>query len=66
LGSLAFKPSPTTAQASKLGSKASSSHPALESTGRFSRLICQLAQEAGLIVYLLNALDVHHCAKAMG
>jgi transposase len=39
---------------------------ALESTGRYSRLACQLAHEAGLSVYLLNALDVHHYAKAMG
>jgi transposase len=39
---------------------------ALESTGRYSRLVCQLAHEAGLSVYLLNALDVHHYAKAMG
>lgn len=39
---------------------------ALESTGRYSRLACQLAHEAGHTVYLLNALDVHHYAKAMG
>lgn len=39
---------------------------ALESTGRYSRVVCQLAHEAGLSVYLLNALDVHHYAKAMG
>jgi transposase len=43
-----------------------SSCVALESTGRYSRQICQLAHEAGLTVYLLNALDVHHYAKAMG
>jgi transposase len=39
---------------------------ALESTGRYSRLISQLAHEAGLTVYLLNALDVHHYGKALG
>jgi transposase len=39
---------------------------ALESTGRYSRLVCQLAHEAGHTVYLLNALDVHHYAKAIG
>lgn len=39
---------------------------ALESTGRYSRLVCQLAYEAGVTVYLLNALDVHHYGKAMG
>lgn len=39
---------------------------ALESTGRYSRLACQLAHAAGHTVYLLNALDVHHYAKAMG
>jgi transposase len=42
------------------------SHIALESTGRYSRLVCQLVHEAGHTVYLLNALDVHHYAKAMG
>ena len=39
---------------------------ALESTGRYSRLVCQLAFEAAHAVYLLNALDVHHYGKAMG
>jgi transposase len=39
---------------------------ALESTGRYSRLLCQLAHAAGLKVYLLNALDVHHYGKALG
>jgi transposase len=39
---------------------------ALESTGRYSHLVCQLAHQAGLLVYLLNALDVHHYAKAIG
>ena len=39
---------------------------ALESTGRYSRLVCQLAFEAAHTVYLLNALDVHHYGKAMG
>lgn len=43
-----------------------SSWIALESTGRYSRLACQLAHLAGMKVYLLNALDVHHYAKAMG
>lgn len=39
---------------------------ALESTGRYSRLVCQLAHDAGHTVYLLNALDVHHYGKALG
>jgi transposase len=39
---------------------------ALESTGRYSRLICQLAHAAGRTVFLLNALDVHHYGKALG
>lgn len=39
---------------------------ALESTGRYSRLVCQLAFEAAHTVYLLNALDVRHYGKAMG
>jgi transposase len=39
---------------------------AVESTGRYSHKVCQLAHEAGLTVYLLNALDVHHYAKAIG
>lgn len=39
---------------------------ALESTGRYSRLVCQLAHAAGYSVYLLNALDVHHYGKALG
>jgi transposase len=39
---------------------------ALESTGRYSRLVCQLAHVAGYTVYLLNALDVHHYGKALG
>ena len=39
---------------------------ALESTGRYSRLVCQLSHAAGHTVYLLNALDVHHYGKALG
>jgi transposase len=39
---------------------------ALESTGRYSRLLCQLAHQAGLTVYMLNALDVYHYGKALG
>jgi transposase len=39
---------------------------AMESTGRYHGLLARLAKEAGFGVYVLNAYDVHHYAKALG
>lgn len=39
---------------------------AMESTGRYHRLLATLAHQAGLAVYVLNARDVHFYAKALG
>ena len=39
---------------------------AMESTGRYHQLVAGLALQAGMTVYLLNARDVHHYAKALG
>ena len=39
---------------------------AMESTGRYHALLASQAQAAGFTVYVLNAMDVHHYAKAMG
>jgi len=39
---------------------------AMESTGRYGRLLAQAAYAAGLRVYVLNARDVHYYAKALG
>jgi transposase len=39
---------------------------AMESTGRYHRLLAQLAFEAGMRVYVLNARNVHFYAKALG
>lgn len=39
---------------------------AMESTGRYHLELASQAQAAGLVVYVLNAMDVHHYAKAMG
>lgn len=39
---------------------------AMESTGRYHRLLAQLAQQAGLTVYVLNARDVYFYAKTLG
>lgn len=39
---------------------------AMESTGRYHRLLATLAQHSGFEVYVLNAKDVSHYAKALG
>jgi transposase len=39
---------------------------AMESTGRYHRLLAQLAFEAGMRVYVLNARNVHFYAKGLG
>ncbi|GAB2831372.1 IS110-like element IS1663 family transposase [Comamonas piscis] len=39
---------------------------AMESTGRYHLLLAQLALQAGLMVYVLNARDVYFYAKALG
>lgn len=39
---------------------------AMESTGRYHLELASQAQASGLVVYVLNAMDVHHYAKAMG
>lgn len=39
---------------------------AMESTGRYHRLLAQLAFEAGMKVYVLNARNVHFYAKGLG
>jgi len=39
---------------------------AMESTGRYHLELATQAKAAGLLVYVLNAMDVHHYAKAMG
>lgn len=39
---------------------------AMESTGRYHLELASQARTAGLSVYVLNAMDVHHYAKAMG
>ena len=39
---------------------------AMESTGRYHLLLAQLALQAGLVVYVLNARDVYFYAKALG
>jgi transposase len=39
---------------------------AMESTGRYHLELATQARTAGLVVYVLNAMDVHHYAKAMG
>lgn len=39
---------------------------AMESTGRYHLELASQAQAGGFSVYVLNAMDVHHYAKAMG
>lgn len=39
---------------------------AVESTGSYHRELVEQAQQGGLTVYVLNAGDVHHYAKALG
>lgn len=39
---------------------------AMESTGRYHGLLAQLAHQAGLTVYVLNARDVYFYAKTLG
>lgn len=39
---------------------------AMESTGRYHLELASQAKAAGLVVYVLNAMDVHQYAKAMG
>lgn len=39
---------------------------AMESTGRYHQQLAQLASQAGMKVYVLNARDVHFYAKALG
>lgn len=39
---------------------------AMESTGRYHQLLAQLAIQAGMRVYILNARDVYFYAKALG
>jgi transposase len=39
---------------------------AMESTGRYHQVLAQLAVQAGMKVYVLNARDVHFYAKALG
>jgi transposase len=39
---------------------------AMESTGRYHRALAQLAVQAGMQVYVLNARDVYFYAKALG
>lgn len=39
---------------------------AVESTGRYHKQFVELAQERGLLTYVLNARDVHFYAKALG
>jgi transposase len=39
---------------------------AMESTGRYGRLLAEAAHATGFRVYVLNAADVHHYARALG
>jgi transposase len=39
---------------------------AMESTGRYHGLLAQMASQAGLKVYVLNARDVYYYARALG
>ncbi|MDR2332091.1 MAG: IS110 family transposase [Burkholderiaceae bacterium] len=48
-----------------LGALPASSIVAMESSGTYHQLLAQLAQEAGVLVYILNARDVHMYAKAI-
>ena len=41
-------------------------HIAMESTGRYHALLAQLAYQAGLTIYVLNARDVYFYARAVG
>lgn len=41
-------------------------HVAMESTGRYHGLLAQLAHQAGMTVYVLNARDVYFYARALG
>jgi len=49
-----------------LGGLPAGSSIAMESTGRYHRLLAELAEEAGHQVFVLNAKDVHFYAKALG
>ena len=49
-----------------LGAMPKGSVVAMESTGIYHRLLAQLAHDAGMQVYVLNARDVHFYAKALG
>lgn len=49
-----------------LGSLPKGSRIGLESTGRYHRLLADLAYTMGFTVYVLNAMDVRHYAKGIG
>ena len=49
-----------------LRSLAPGSFIAMESTGQYHQTLAQLASQAGMRVYVLNARDVHFYAKALG
>src|ERR1700674_3439046 len=39
---------------------------AMEATGRYHRLLAELAHARGLLVYVLNPADLHHYARGVG
>lgn len=49
-----------------LSGVAAHTHIAVESTGRYHGLLAQLAYQAGMTVYVLNARDVYFYARALG
>lgn len=49
-----------------LGTLGQDSIVAMEATGKYHRLLAQLAHAAGMRVFVLNARDVHYYAKALG
>jgi transposase len=42
------------------------SHIAMEATGRYHQLLADLAHAHGMIVYVINACDLRHYARAVG
>ena len=49
-----------------LGTLERGSVVAMEATGKYHRLLAELAHAAGMRVFVLNARDVHFYAKALG
>ena len=59
-------PNQATAIQDWLATLARGSVVAMEATGKYHRLLAELAHAAGMRVYVLNARDVHFYAKALG